>query len=272
MTSRRLASRVLLGVMLAAVLAFPGSLLSHTGTNVAAYSGISIIFDHPEFGAAGKEVQCTITMYGGPAADVGGLYNWTAEITASANSTGAAIVPSVGSQKESGVWVVNVTMPGTGDQTVTVKIVGTSSASSGGASVTASSEFEMKVVIPILIKATVSNTGEIDANNVTAKIFADGVLLDTQTINVSAGSTTTVTYNWTFLSIKSGRHVVTVMVDDPSKVVEFSNGNNVFTQVIFVGTPGNPAGVGLTIGVIIAAILVALMYLQKPLRRPLKKS
>ncbi len=271
MTSRRLAGRLLLVVMLVAVLAMPGSLLSQTSSNAAAYSSISIVFDHPEFGAASKQVQCKITMYGGPAADLGGQYNWTADVTGSLNSTGSAIVPSVGAASESGVWVVNVTLPGQGDQTVTVKIVGTSKASSSGASVTVSSEFEMKVVVPVVIKATVSNTGSVDANNVTAKVFADGVLLSTQIINVTAGSTATISYNWTFLKIKSGRHVVTVTVNDPSGVVEFSNGNNAFSQVIFIGTPGNPAGVALTIGVIIAAILVALMWLQKPLRRPLKK-
>ena len=271
MTSGRLASRLLLAMVLVASLALPGSLLSQTAPNAAAYSPISIVFDHPVFGGAAKEVQCTITMYGGPAADLGGEYNWTSEITASLNDTGAMISPSVGASTTTGVWVVNVTLPGEGDQTVTIKITGTSRASSGEAYVTASSEFEIKVVVPVVIKATVSNTGAVDANNVTAKVYADGVLLYTQNINVAAGSTATITYNWTFLEIKSGRHVITVTVDDPSNVVEFSSGNNVFTQVIYIGSPGNPAGVALTIGVIIAAILVALMWLQKPVRRPLKK-
>lgn len=271
MTVATATRKALLAALILAALAFPGSVFSHSTTNAAAYSPINLVFDHPEFGAVTKEVQCTITMYGGPAADLGGTYNWTAEITASLNSTGAAIIPSVGAAVAGGVWVVNVTMPDTGNQTVTVKIIGTSTASTGTASVTASSEFEMQVVVPILIRATIQNTGKVDANNVTAKIFADGVLLDTQTVNVSAGASTTISYNWTFLSIRNGRHTVTVTVDDPSNVVEFSNGNNVFTQVIYIGKQGNPAAVGLTFGVIIAAILVGLMFLQKPVRRPLKK-
>jgi len=270
-TSRRTASRLLLAAMLLAALAFPGAVLTHTTTNAAAYSPISMVFDHPLFGGASKDVQCTISMYGGPAADLGGEYNWTSEITASLNDTGMSITPSVGASTTTGVWVVNVTLPGEGDQTVTIKITGTSRASSGEAFVTASSEFEIKVVVPVLIKATVSNTGPVDARNVTAKIFADGALLSTQIINVTAGSTATISYNWTLLEIRSGRHVITVTVDDPSKLVEFSNGNNVFTQVIYVGSPGNPAAVALTIGVIIAAVLVVLMFLQKPVRRPLKK-
>lgn len=271
MTPGRLARRLLLATVLVAALAFPGSLLSQTAPNAAAYSPISIVFDHPLFGGADKDVQCTITMYGGPAADLGGEYNWSSEITASLNSTGAAITPSIGASTTTGVWVVNVTLPGEGDQTVTIKITGTSRASSGEAFVTASSEFEIRVVVPVEIKATVSNTGTVDANNVTAKVFADGVLLYTQIINVTAGSTATITYNWTFQEIESGRHVITITVDDPSNLVEFSNGNNVFTQVIYVGSTGNPAGVALTIAVIIAAILVGLMWLQKPVRRPLKK-
>jgi len=270
-TSSRAASRLLVAVVLVAAFALPGSLLSQTATNASAYSPINILFDHPVYGAVGKDVMCTIRMYGGPAADTGGQYNWTAEITASNNDTGAAIVPSVGSATSTGVWVVNVTLPGEGDQTVTVTLTGTSKASTGTASVTVTSEFEIKVVEPIVIKATVSNTGDVDAKNVTAKVFADGILLYTQVINITAGASTTITYNWTFLEIKGGRHIVTVTVDDPGNLVEFNSGNNVYTQVIYIGTPGNPAGVVLTIGVIIAAILVVLMWMQKPVRRPLKK-
>ncbi len=269
MTSRAL-SRFILGLLLVSAIAVPGSLLSQTTTNAAAYSPISIVFDHPAFGAINQTVQGKVTMHGGPAADVGGTYNWTSELSA-VNDTGAQILPSVGSQNEAGVWYVNITMPEFGPQTLTIKIIGTSTASTGSATMTASASFEMQVVVPIMIKATVQNKGDVDANNVTAKIFADGVLLDAKIINVSAGSSTSFNYNWTFLNIKSGRHVVTVTVDDPQRLVEFNNGNNVFTQVIYVGAPGNPAAVGLTIGVIIAAILVALMWLQKPVRRPLKK-
>jgi len=269
--ARRTISRLLIGLMLVSTFAIPGSLLYDSTSNAAAYSPISIVFDRPTFAAINQTVQCKVTMHGGPAADLGGNYNWTGEITAS-NDTGAEMLPSVGAQSATGVWFVNVTMPEFGPQIVTIKITGTSSAGTGKGSVTASTTFEMKVVVPIRIKATVQNKGDVDASNVTAKIFADGVLLDTRIINVSAGSSITFNYNWTFQDIKRGRHVVTVTVDDPNNVVEFSNGNNVFSQVIYVGSPGNPAAVGLTIGVIIAAILVVLMWLQKPVRRPLKKT
>ncbi len=271
MTSGRRVTRLIIGLFVVAAFVFPGALLSQSSTNVAGYSGLSIVFDHPEFAAVNQTVPCKVTMYGGPAADTGGNYNWTGEVSAE-NSTGAELLPSAGAVSSTGIWFVNLTMPGSGPQTLTIKIVGTSTAKTGGASVTGTALFEMHVVVPILIKATVKNTGVVDANNVTAKIYADGVLLHSQLINVSAGSTATFTYNWTFLNIKSGRHVVTITVDEPAGVVEFSNGNNAFSQVIYIGTPGNPAAVGLTIGIIIAAILVVLMWLQKPVRRPLKKT
>ncbi len=267
MTTRTL-GRFLLGLLLVSALAFPGALLTQATTNAAAYSPLSIVFDHPTFGGINQTVQCKVTMHGGPAADSGGTYNWTGSITA-ANDTGAEMLPSVGSQSSTGVWFVNVTMPVFAPQTLTIKIIGTST--SGATSVTRSASFEMEVVVPISIAATVKNKGGVDAANVTARIFADGVLLNTQIVNVTAGSSATIRYNWTFLSIKSGKHVVTVTVDDPQNLVEFSNGNNAFSQVIYVGATGNPAAVGLTIGVIIAAILVVLMWLQKPVRRPLKK-
>jgi len=265
----RAVNRLLLGLLLVSALVLPGSLLYNSTSNAAAYSPINIVFDRPAFAAVNQTVQCKVMMYGGPAADIGGTYNWTGEIIAS-NDTGAEMIPSVGAGTSTGVWFVNVTMPEFGPQTVTIRITGTSTGS-GGATVTVRTTFEMKVVVPIQIKATVKNTGSIDVANVTAKIFADGVLLSTRIINVTAGSSATISYNWTFLDIKSGRHVVTVVVDDPNGVVEFSNGNNAFSQVIYVGSRGNPAAVVLTIAIIIASILVVLMWLQKPARRSQKK-
>ena len=74
-------------------------------------------------------------------------------------------------------------------------------------------------------------------------------------------------YNWTFVKIDEGKHVVSVAIDDPNRIAEFADGNNVFSQTIYVGDVGNPVGAVLTMGVIIMSVLVALTYLQKPPKR-----
>ncbi|HJX04762.1 MAG TPA: CARDB domain-containing protein, partial [Thermoplasmata archaeon] len=89
----------------------------------------------------------------------------------------------------------------------------------------------------------------------------------TQIMNLTAGSSQTITYNWTFSSIRSGKHVVTVKIDDPNGLVEFSDGNNEYSITIYVGEQGNPAGGILTVGLMIVIVLFVLTYLQKPAKR-----
>ncbi len=231
-----------------------------------AYSGIDINLQRPAFAGSGQTVQLKLTIAGGPAGDFGGNFTYTASVTAS-NDTGSSITPSSGTSAK-GDFILNLTMPTEAPQKVTVSINATSTAgTSGNPSTFLVREFTIEDVVPVVLRATVFNTGSVDAKNVTARFYADGVLLNTQVVNVSAFGSAVLSYNWTFLRVSSGKHVITVTVNDPAKLVEFSGGNDVISQVIFIGKQGNPAGAILTIGVIILAVLVVLMYLQKPVKR-----
>jgi len=61
--------------------------------------------------------------------------------------------------------------------------------------------------------------------------------------------------------------VITIVVDDANKLVEFSNGNNVYSLTIYIADTGNPLGAVLAIGVIVLSVFVGLMWLQKPQKR-----
>jgi hypothetical protein len=211
-----------------------------------------------------EKVTCSLTISGGPAAVEGTNYTYKAEIVAD-NKTGSSVSPTTGSSA-SGIFNLTVTMPGEA-QTIKVRINATSKAKDSADSVIRVREFEMKVVEPIVIKATVYNTGSVDAQNVTAKFYADGILLGSKEFDVEAGSSEQLSYNWTWANIADGKHVVSVLIDDPNGIVEFSDGNNVFTQVVYVGSQGNPVGAILTIGVLIMSILLALTIMAKPQRR-----
>ncbi len=231
-----------------------------------AYSGIDINLQRPEFAAGGQTVKMKLTIAGGPAGDSGGNFTYTATVTA-ANDTGSSVTPSSGTNA-GGVFTLNLTMPTEAPQKVTISINATSTAGTAGSPSTfLVREFTIEAVVPVILKATVFNTAEVDAKNVTAKFFADGVLLHTQIFNVSAFGSAVISYNWTFLSISSGKHVITMTVNDPAKVVEFNTGNNVLSETIFIGKQGNPVGAILTVGVILLAVLVVLMFLQKPIKR-----
>ena len=254
--------RAFLVFMMASLMIAPVAWMTHPTADAAAVSGVSIDLAHPTFAGKNQTVECVLTITGGPAGDTTGNFSYKAEIIGT-NTTGSAVTPSSGGSP-SGVFILNVTMPATAPQTIKIRINATSRESASSTLSTAESDFSMKVVDPIVIRATIYNTGAVDAKNVTAKFYADGELLETRVINVSAGSSKQIEYNWTFLSIKKGKHVITVSVNDPDKVVEFSDGNNVFSRTVYVGKQGNPTGAVLTIGIIIMSVLVGLIYISKP--------
>lgn len=267
----RAVSRMCLVVsaMLLVALAAPLAPNLSLSSDSAAYGGISIQLDRPAFVGKEQTVMCTLTITGGPAEDGSANFTYTAEIVAD-NTTGSLVTPS-SATSPSGVFKLNVTMPGEAPQTIKVKVNATSKGGSPLTSKYLEQDFEIKVVDPIVIAATVYNMGHADAKNLTARFYADGEYLGTRVFNVTAQSITRLVYNWTFERISEGKHVVTISVDDPNELVEFSEGNNVYSLTIYVGDEGNPLGAVLTIGVIIAAVFAGLMWLQKPPRRGTKK-
>jgi len=254
--------RMFLMFVMASLMVAPVAWMTHPTADAAAVSGVSVVLDHPAYAGKGQIVECVLTVSGGPAEGTIGNFSYRAEIIGT-NTTGSAVTPS-SAASATGVFILNITMPTTAPQTIKIRINATSKESATSTSTTAESDFSMKVVDPIVIRATVFNTGAVDAQNVTAKFYADGELLETRVISVSAGSSEQIEYNWTFLNIKKGKHVITVSVNDPDKVVEFSDGNNVFSRAVYVGQQGNPTGAVLTIGIIIMSVLVGLMYISKP--------
>ncbi len=257
--------RLVLAVLLVASLVAPALAFLPTAPNARAFGGIEVTLQHPEFAGINETVPCIMTITGGPAQD-GGNYTYGATILGT-NTTGALIDPASGPSQQKGVFHLNITMPEVAPQTIKIRVNATSQTAKGTASDVLQKDFEIKVVVPVLIKATVVNSGPIPVSNVTARFYADGTLLSTQTFNVSANGTHGLSYNWTFLKIKDGKHVVTVTVDDPNNIVEFTDGNNVISRDIWIGKQSNVAGAVLTGGVVILAVLVFLMWLQKPMRK-----
>ena len=258
-------SRILLVMATLALVLAPIGLLVASLPNASAYSSVSVNLEYPTYAGKLQTVQCKLSVSGGPAGDLTGNYSYRAEIVAG-NETGSSITPSSGSSAD-GVFYFNVTMPGAAPQKIKIKVNATSIEWRGKDSKSRVSEFEIQVVDPIVIRATVLNNGAIDASNVTARFYADGALIGTRVFNVSSHASVDLEYNWTFFRVDSGKHIITVTVDDPNNLAEFSDGNNVFSRTIYIGKQGNPVGAILTILLIIVSVLVVLMWLQKPVKR-----
>jgi uncharacterized membrane protein len=250
------------------MLSLPAVALVNPVDSAEAYSGINIEFQRPAFAGKSQVVECTVRLSGGPAGDDGGNYTYRVELSAD-NATGAVATPNTASDP-SGFFTFNITMPGEAAQTLTVTVNATSKSNITLTSKSTELNYKIKIVDPIVITAQVYNRGSVDAQNITAKFLADGELLGTKVFDVAAGESVELSYNWTFLKIDEGKHIVSVMIDDSNSVVEFSDGNNVLSKTIYVGGQGNPAGAVLTIAVIVAAFFVVMTYFQKPGRKPKK--
>ena len=165
------------------------------------------------------------------------------------------------------MFKLNLTMPEEAGQTIIVVFSVTSLDYRSRDSVNQTFEYEIKIVTPIVVTAEVFNRGTVDAVNVTASFFADGDLLGTLDFSLAAGDSRTLYYNWTFSSIKDGKHVVTVSVDDENDIVELSNGNNAFSRTIYVGDQSNIIGGVLLFAVMFLGVIVLLTYFQKPAKK-----
>ncbi len=251
-------------VMVAMMVGLSGAALLSVPDNASAYSPVEITLDVPSFAGTSESVGCVLTISGGPAVQYGTNYTYKAEIIAD-NKTGSSVTPSTGSSA-SGKFNVTVVMPGEA-QDIKVRINATSKAPDADESVYKVKEFAVKVVSPIVITATVYNTGDVDAKDVTAEFYADGILLGERVFDVAAGESKDLVYNWTWANVAEGEHVVTVVIDDDDDIVEFSDGNNVYSMTIYVGSQGNPIGAILTVGVIIMSVMVALMVMAKPQKK-----
>ncbi len=264
-TSWHLSGRGVVSALLILAFALPTLLAIPSTQNASAYSDVSLQFDGPGFAAKLEKVPCTLTVSGGPAGDVGGNFTYKAEIVAD-NETGSSVSPSTGSSS-SGVFRFNLTMPGEAGQTIKVKLNVTSKDPVTGDEVDKAREFDIKVVDPIILRATVYNVGSVEAKNVTAKFYVDDIYLGKRVFDIPAGLSKELTYNWTWLNVDNGEHTVMVVLDDADDLVEFSSGNNIYTMTVYIGEESNPIGAVLTLGVIIMFVFVFLTYLQKPARK-----
>jgi len=185
-------------------------------------------------------------------------YNYRAEI-AGENMLGASVSPDNGTS-EDGIFFLKIKGPTNAGE---LKVKVNASANETDTSWYQIKEFVFKVVKPIHISAVLHNSGENDANNVTVQMFVDGVLKDLKTYNISAGSSVTVHFNWTFGEIPGGEYKVTLVADSSDNIVEFSEGDNTLEMTIYYTKSGNPLRGVISVMIIFVVIVLILTILQK---------
>lgn len=196
---------------------------------------------------------------GGPAeVPAGGNYSFLVKVTGS-NAVDALVSPSNG-VTTTGIFRFNLTAPSNAaDMTITVNV--TSKGPSG--QVTKSYNYFVRSVVPIAISAKVVNQGTIAVAGVPVHFYADGALLESRTISISAGGSKTVTYNWT-AGPSSGEHKIRVELDPDGEFVRFESGGTVYEQTIWVGGTDWGNFNAILIGLAVLLGFVAYLVYKRP--------
>jgi len=124
-------------------------------------------------------------------------------------------------------------------------------------------EFEIDVVKPIYIGAALVNSGNTPVNNVSIQMIIDGALMETKYYNLSAQGSASVNFTWVFSTITQGKHTIKLVIDDESKIVEFSRGDNVISMDVYYTDSGNILRGILSIMIIFVGVILFLTIIQK---------
>lgn len=190
-------------------------------------------------------------------------YSYTATIVGD-NVAGGSVSPNNGTSAKG---VFNLTVTGTSEVgTMIVQINAT--ADEFGKTWYKVEQFKIEIVTSVVIKAFIENKGNAPVNNVSVKMLVDGSLVEEKRISLNPVSRIDLVFNWTFRAIPEGKHVITIVIDDPSGVAEFSEGNNVLKKEIYYVTSGNWLRGVLAIGIMFIAFVLIMTLLQKSAKKP----
>jgi len=124
-------------------------------------------------------------------------------------------------------------------------------------------EFEIDVVRPIYIAAALVNSGNTSANNVSVQMIIDGALIETKYYNLSAQGSASVNFTWVFSTIPQGKHTIKLVIDEGSKIVEFSKGDNVISMDVYYSDSGNLLRGILSLMIMFVGVILFLTIIQR---------
>jgi hypothetical protein len=231
------------------------------------YDPLYAEIDGPQVVATSTVTMYTLTMFGGPAEAGVGNYSYKATMTGSGNTYGSFFVPGTVEPTTRGTFYINLTAPAE-PQTMTISIECKSAGFSQTVKTTIS--FQVKVVDPIVLQTTVTNTGEVDAVGVpiSLQVYQGGkwVEFHRATIDLAAGESYQFRYNWTALGLGPGEHKVRMVLDPNNDIVTFEGGSSMYETPIYYRMPGYD-WVNTLMWVLVAALGITIFFVW---RRPAK--
>lgn len=124
-------------------------------------------------------------------------------------------------------------------------------------------EFDIDVVRPVYLNAILINTGNTSARNVSVQMYIDNALMETKHYDLSPLGTVAVNFSWVFSTIQQTKHTIKLVIDDESKIVEFSRGDNVITMDVYYSDSGNILRGILALMIMFVGVILFLTIIQK---------
>jgi hypothetical protein len=227
-------------------------------------SPIVITVDGPAKIGVGQKQMYKFTVVGGPAAaGPNGNYSWTA-VLGGKYASQALLSASAGGPAVNGTFFFNVTapsVPGSFYVTITGKSINATTNS------TQSLKLDLESVNPIILKATIVNGGNVTIKGVPVAFLLNdndgGQLIYNTTVDVTALSQATVSYNWTLYDLSRGKHQILVQIDPDTDVVSLDTGGKTATVDVYFGAEGyGGINAWLWAFVVVLAVLFYMIYRQ----------
>ncbi|MDH7508812.1 MAG: CARDB domain-containing protein [Methanomassiliicoccales archaeon] len=239
-----------------------------TSISAASYDPIYVSVDGRSCIATGEKSEYVIRVIGGPGEEPGGNFSFTAKLIGPSPAE-AKVIPTNG-KSPTGLFRVNVTAPPKA-QDMVLRINVSSVSANGTLVEKVTKDFPIKVLVPVVITATVVNDGNMSVKNIPVAIYADGSKIYETTINLDPKTSKTIVYNWTDPYMKPGEHVITVSIDPGNSLVKLDTGGTTFTATIFVGKTDYGLVNALLVGILLLSIFSSYLVYRRPKRRRMKR-
>ncbi len=210
----------------------------------------------------GEEYDYTVTIQGAPDAS-----KWSCKVTVS--GTGSA-EPANYTSTESNRFTVHIRAP-TSDGNFTITVNGT--ADIGDNTYWNKVEYKVRALKANTVKVTVYNSGSVDAKGVKISLYIDDKYQSSQTVDVNAGKSSTVSLKWSPIQFSDGVHTMKVVID-PDSNLTFAGGKTTLVEQIYIGQPKpDHTANWIALGILVGAALVfyAYHYVRKKKRMPKRK-
>ncbi len=231
-------------------------------TEAASTEKIKTQINGPTSVITGGTYKYTVTIIGAPNAD-----KWGCVVNV---SQGGKAVPENYTSQTSSTFTVTVQSPAKeGDFTITVN----GTADIGNSTYWNKVEYKVKAVQPYIVTATIYNSGEVDANNVSVSLFADGKFQYTTSVSIPSGKSSTATLKWNPSGFSDGVHTLEIRID-PSSNLTFEGGKAVLIKQVYVGAMHeDKTGIWIALAILFGAgaVYALFSYHSKKKRMPKRK-